>query len=142
MSEMTIRKNLSKVHGYKLIIKDFTKDIKAVQRSIDQIDHELSNHSLIRTQLLKDELYVSAADLTKLMNRLELHKERLECVVKTLLAARRPYENKCIKLRNLLGQFNAIMSSPYSSGMIRDEYHKEYDTDYQLMYIQCELDHL
>lgn len=105
--DQIIQTALSHIMLNKLKIKSLSRDIKAVRYEINVMSEFLESTKDILAIFLRRELYHDAKALSKKINALEKSISNLECVVKTLLATRKPFEDECIELRSLINKYQS-----------------------------------
>lgn len=134
------RTQLSKVMLNKVIIKDLTKDIKSVEREISRRCVVLDFFSARLIDALKSENYSATGMYNRKIRQSKKEIHDLECVVKTLKAVRKPYEDKVIRLRLLIGRHSFWDSNPETDNS--KPFDIRYDPEYQMGLIEAECERL
>ena len=85
----------------KQFIKDFNRDIAAVQGQIEVLNATLLYSAKVKNNALAAEAWPAARRASKVHKGSLAQIERLECVKQTLETVRDQYGNKCRRLRTL-----------------------------------------
>lgn len=82
-------------------IADFTNDINYMADEIKTLENDIKLMGVSVEIMIQHEAYIAAKIQTKCLNKFKYKLEKTECVMKTLIACRLPYQNAAIKLRQL-----------------------------------------